>query len=132
MDDGGIHRMSDATEFRSVTYRLHPGTRARHVNLAQVAGACRYVWNHFLACNRRDYATYKLRKPMFDAGLLVEKPSPPSLSFQSMGVRFRGETPIKGIEPERVPPIAQHALPGRAAAQPDSLFTLKVDSSIYS
>ena len=71
MDDGGIHRMSDATEFRSVTYRLHPGTRARHVNLAQVAGACRYVWNHFLACNRRDYATYKLRKPMFDAGLVT-------------------------------------------------------------
>ena len=88
--------MSDVAEFRSVTYRLHPGTRARHRKLVRIAGACRYVWNHFLACNRRDYATYKLRKLMFDAGLLVEKPSPPSLSFQSMGVRFtalRRETP---------------------------------------
>ena len=52
--------------------------------------------NHFLARNRRDYATYKLRKAMFDAGLVVDKPSPPSVSFQSMGVRFtalRHETP---------------------------------------
>ena len=88
--------MNDATEFRSVTYRLHPGTRARHRKLVQTAGACRYVWNHFLACNRRDYATYKLRKMMFDMGLVVDKPSPPSVSFQSMGVRFtalRRETP---------------------------------------
>ena len=88
--------MTDATEFRAITYRLHPGTRARHRKLVQTAGACRYVWNHFLACNRRDYATYKLRKAMFDMGLVVDKPSPPSLSYQSMGVRFtalRRETP---------------------------------------
>ena len=96
MDDGSIQRMNDTTEFRSVTFQLHPGTRARHRKLAQIAGACRYVWNHFLACNRRNHATYKLRKLMFDAGLLIDKPSPPSLSFQSMGVRFtalRRETP---------------------------------------
>ena len=80
--------MSNATEFRSVTYRLHPGTRARHLKLVQIAGACRYVWNHFLACNRRDRATYKLRKAMFDMGLVVDKPSPPSLSYQSMSLRF--------------------------------------------
>ena len=80
--------MTDATEFRAITYRLHPGTRARHRKLVEIAGACRYVWNHFLACNRRDYAAYKLRKAMFDMGLVVDKPSPPSLSFQSMGVRF--------------------------------------------
>ena len=88
--------MSDFTEFRAVTYRLHPGTRARHRKLVQTAGACRYVWNHFLACNRRDYASYKLRKMMFDAGLVLNKPSPPSVSFQSMGLRFtalRRETP---------------------------------------
>ena len=88
--------MSDATEFRSVTYRLHPGTRAKHRELVRIAGACRYVWNHFLARNRRDYATYKLRKAMFDAGLVFDKPSPLSVSFQSMGVRFtalRRETP---------------------------------------
>ena len=88
--------MNDATEFRAVTYRLHPGTRARHRKLVRIAGACRYVWNHFLACNRRDYATFKLRKALFDAGLVVDKPSPPSVSFQSMGVRFtalRRETP---------------------------------------
>ncbi len=88
--------MNDATEFRSVTYRLHPGTRARHRKLLQTAGACRYVWNHFLARNRRDHATYKLRKALFDAGLVFDKPSRPSVSFQSMGVRFtalRRETP---------------------------------------
>ena len=88
--------MNDATEFRSVTYRLHPGTRARHRRLVEIAGACRYVWNHFLACNRQDYAAYKLRKALFDKGLIVDKPSPPSCSFQSMGVRFtalRRQTP---------------------------------------
>ena len=88
--------MNDATEFRAVTYRLHPGTRSRHLKLVQIAGACRYVWNHFLARNRRDYATYKLRKALFDAGLVFNKPSPPSVSFHSMGVRFtalRRETP---------------------------------------
>ena len=88
--------MSDATEFRAVTYRLHPGTRAKHRRLVRIAGACRYVWNHFLACNRRDYAAFKLRKAMFDMGLVFGKPSPPSLSFQSMGVRFtalRRQTP---------------------------------------
>ena len=88
--------MSDSTEFRAVTYRLHPGTRARHRKLVQTAGACRYVWNHFLACNGRDYATYKLRKLMFDSGLVLDKPSPPLVSFQSMGLRFtvlRRETP---------------------------------------
>ena len=88
--------MSESPEFRAVTYRLHPGTRARHRKLVQTAGACRYVWNHFLACNRRDYATYKLRKMMFDTGLVLNKPSPPSVIFQSMGVRFttlRRETP---------------------------------------
>ena len=88
--------MNDATEFRSVTYRLRPGTRARHRKLVQIAGACRYVWNHFLARNRRDYATFKLRKALFDAGLVLDKPSPPSVSFQSTGVRFtalRRETP---------------------------------------
>lgn len=116
MDDGSIHRMSDAAEFRSVTYRLHPGTRAKHRKLVEIAGACRYVWNHFLACNRRDYATCKLRMLMFDAGLLVEKPSPPSLSFQSMGARFtalRRETPWL----QRLPyaPV-RHALKHQAEA----------------
>ena len=88
--------MSDATEFRAVTYRLHPGTRAKHRRLVRIAGACRYVWNHFLACNRRDYAAFKLRKAMFDMGLVFGKPSPPPVSFQSMCVRFtalRRETP---------------------------------------
>ena len=81
--------MNDATEFRAVTYRLHPGTRARHLKLVQIVGACRYVWNHFLARNRRDYATYKLRKALFDAGLVFNKPSPPSVSFHSMGIPIR-------------------------------------------
>ena len=88
--------MNDATEFRTVTYRLHPGTRARHRKLVRIAGACRYVWNRVLACNRRDYATYKLRKALLNAGLVVDEPSPPPVSFQSMGVRFtalRRETP---------------------------------------
>ena len=42
--------MSHSTaQHRTVTYRLLPTTRAKHVGLCRIAGACRFVWNQVLA-----------------------------------------------------------------------------------
>ena len=70
---------------RNITYRLIPGTKARAEKLSQYAGACRFVWNHFLAKNKWDYYAHRM-------GLRAK----PSVSFESFGVaftRFRDQTP---------------------------------------
>ena len=80
--------MSDSTKhFRAVRYRLIPGTRSRAIKLAQTAGACRFVWNHFLAKNRREYALHR-KYP--------NSRRRPSVTYQSLSVEFtklRRETP---------------------------------------
>ena len=38
----------EMTEYRSVTFRLLPGSRTRAQKLAALAGACRFVWNEML------------------------------------------------------------------------------------
>ncbi|MDE0241926.1 MAG: transposase [bacterium] len=35
-------------EFRNVTFRLLPGSREKAMQLARIAGACRFVWNEML------------------------------------------------------------------------------------
>ena len=40
---------------RTIRYRLHPQTRAKHHKLAGTAGACRFVWNHFTGKLRDEY-----------------------------------------------------------------------------
>ena len=67
---------------------------------------------------------------MFDAGLLVNKPYPPSLSFQSMGVRFttlRRETPWL----QRLPHVpVRYALKYQAEVWVDpSLFRVRFGST---
>ena len=34
--------------YRTIRYRLYAGTQAKARKLAGTAGACRYVWNHFV------------------------------------------------------------------------------------
>ena len=46
-------------EFRGVEYRLLPGSRANARRLAGIAGACRFVWNYFLAKNKEEYKRAK-------------------------------------------------------------------------
>ena len=87
---------SNATEFRAVRFALHPGTRRKGRLIAQTAGATRFVWNHCLARNQREYAAYKVRQPMYEHGLLIEPPVKPPVSFFSLGKQFtemRRETP---------------------------------------
>ena len=42
---------------RTIRYRLYPATQAKHQQLHGTAGACRYVWNHFVAQLRNEYQT---------------------------------------------------------------------------
>ena len=70
------------TTHRAVRFRLYPGTRAKHQMLYRTAGACRFVWNHFLARTRREYRRHLA---MQAAGFKYPKPS---VSFFSLGKEF--------------------------------------------
>ncbi|MCY4521391.1 MAG: RNA-guided endonuclease TnpB family protein, partial [Caldilineaceae bacterium] len=54
---------STEPHFRTVTrtlrVRLYPGTAANGQYLEQLAGACRFAWNHVLAGHERDYRMWK-------------------------------------------------------------------------
>ena len=70
---------------RNVTYRALPESRSRAQRVAAVAGACRFVWNHFLAENHEAMAAWKEGQG--------EKPA---TSFFTLGKQFtalRRETP---------------------------------------
>lgn len=77
--------MEDYTEYRAITFRLYPGSKAKHDLLTRTAGACRWVWNVMLEENRRAYEEH-----------VVTGCFAPSVSFQSLFVEFtklRRETP---------------------------------------
>ncbi len=69
--------MSDCTAYRNITYRLIPGSESKARKLAGQAGACRFVWNHFLGENRKQMELWR-RYP--------ELTAKPSTSFFSLGV----------------------------------------------
>ena len=96
-DERGVHRMGDSTAIRAATYRLHACTPGKARKLHQLAGACRYVWNHFLAENRRRYPVWRAWRGQVAGTPLADKmPPPPSVTFFSLGKRFtalRRETP---------------------------------------
>ncbi|MCY4522565.1 MAG: helix-turn-helix domain-containing protein, partial [Caldilineaceae bacterium] len=47
------------TVMRTLRVRLYPGTAANGQYLEQLAGACRFAWNHVLAGHERDYRMWK-------------------------------------------------------------------------
>ncbi len=69
---------------RGVRLRLLPGTPAVAHQLAGTAGACRFVWNHFLALKRQQYRDYRCWQ---DYKIGPEKPKP-NLTFFGMGLEF--------------------------------------------
>ena len=69
---------------RSVRLRLLPGSRQKAQQLAGTAGACRFVWNHFLALKQQQYRDYRCWQ---DYQIGPEKPKP-QLSFFSLGREF--------------------------------------------
>ena len=68
--------LSDTTTersvYRSIEYRLLPGTKAKAAKLSGIAGACRFVWNTILGDLKKEY----------------ERGTKASLSFFSLGKRF--------------------------------------------
>ncbi len=71
--------MSDCTAYRNITCRLIPGSESKARKLAGQAGACRFVWNHFLGENRKQMELWQ-RYP--------ELAAKPKTSFFSLGVQF--------------------------------------------
>ena len=64
-------------EYRGIEYRLLPGSRSNARRLSGIAGACRFVWNHFLAKNKEEYELAKKNGA-----------KKPSTSFFSLGKEF--------------------------------------------
>ncbi len=50
---------------RTIRYRLHAGTHAKARKLAGLAGACRFVWNHFVGKLRDEYIAYGRCRPWY-------------------------------------------------------------------
>ena len=48
---------------RTIRYCLHPRTEAKVRKLYELAGACRFVWNHFVAKLRDEYVFYGKADP---------------------------------------------------------------------
>ncbi len=71
--------MSDCTAYRNITYRLIPGSESKARKLAGQAGACRFVWNHFLGENRDQMNRHRV---------FPENHHKPSTSFFSLCVEF--------------------------------------------
>ena len=68
------------TVIRTLRVRLYPGTAANGQYLEQLAGACRFAWNHVLAGHETDYRMWKA------FGKLGEGPGSPT--FFTLGQRF--------------------------------------------
>ena len=64
-------------EYRGIEYRLLPGSRSNASKLSGIAGACRFVWNHYLAKNKEEYDLAK-----------ENGAKKPSTSFFSLGKEF--------------------------------------------
>ena len=64
-------------EIRTVEFVVLPTTRTRAGKMFQIAGACRFVWNHFREKNLADYQTFKNGKGQR-----------PHTSYFSLGVEF--------------------------------------------
>lgn len=66
-----------AKEIRTVEFVVLPAAKAKARKMFQVAGACRYVWNHFREKNLADYQAFKNGKGQR-----------PHTSYFSLGVEF--------------------------------------------
>jgi len=66
-----------AKEIRTVEFVVLPTAKAKATKMFQIAGACRYVWNHFREKNLADYQAYRNGKG-----------KKPKTSYFSLGVEF--------------------------------------------
>ncbi len=66
-----------AKEIRTVEFVVLPTSKTKATKMFQIAGSCRYVWNHFREKNLADYQAFKNGKGQR-----------PSTSYFSLGVDF--------------------------------------------
>ena len=66
-----------AKEMRTVEFVVLPTSKAKATKMFRIAGACRYVWNHFREKNLADYQAFKNGKGQR-----------PNTSYFSLGVEF--------------------------------------------
>ena len=84
---------------RNISYRFVPGSASKAAQVAQTAGAARWVWNRVLADTQAEYRLHCDTERFCEdtlIGMLFERPSRPSLTFFSLGKRFtqlRAATP---------------------------------------
>ena len=64
-------------EIRTVEFVVLPASKAKARKMFQIAGACRYVWNHFREKNLADYQAFKNGKG-----------ERPETSYFSLGLEF--------------------------------------------
>ncbi len=77
---------------RTIRYRLHPQTQAKANKLWAAAGACRYVWNHFVSVLRDEYVFYGQCDPRHYSGMF--KLNGDWLHVQKIGqMRLTGHNP---------------------------------------
>ncbi len=69
--------MAINTEIRSVEFVVLPVTRAKATKMFQIAGACRFIWNHFREKNLSNYQKFRNNREKM-----------PSASYFSLGVEF--------------------------------------------
>ncbi len=73
-----------AKEIRTVEFVVLPTSKAKATKMFQIAGACRYVWNHFREKNLADYQAFKNGK--------AERPQTSYFSFGVEFTKLRRET----------------------------------------
>ena len=78
-NNGSVTNSGPPVHYRQVRYRLLPGTASKARQLFGLAGAGRFIWNHFLA---KHQAAYQLHKEN------PEHHAKPSISFLSLGKEF--------------------------------------------
>ncbi len=76
---------------RGVTFRVRPGSKAKHDRMMRIIGACRKVWNGALEICERQYQDYKAGKG--------PKPSVTFFSLCKLYVQIKQELPWLGELP---------------------------------
>ncbi|MCY3826095.1 MAG: transposase [Candidatus Dadabacteria bacterium] len=66
-----------AKEIRTVEFVVLPTSKAKAAKMFRIAGACRFVWNHFRGKNLADYQAFR-----------NDKGQRPHTSYFSLGVEF--------------------------------------------
>ena len=82
--DSSIATSDSECVYRTVRWRLLPQSQRVAQQLAGTAGACRFVWNHFLALKQQAYRDYRCWQ---DYKIGPEKPKP-NLSFFTLSQQF--------------------------------------------